>query len=253
MAYSGGKWVESENSVQANTYSPCAIDKSRTELTEETITTPKGTVYSVELKIRLSQGIPNNVAGFYYAVRTTSSASRWATVEEIGKVHDIGKVSIKKYKEKDGIIYSESVTDERTFYISVFTIYDVGGNEVISEPKTIKVDRTISADLFWKVSKGLLKLTISAVGNRPIEHVPELILCGCNDGEFITNNNDPKAVEFIRINAVDLEKPQKEYSQSYDLAKDNYRKNMKFFLFEANPVRSEKFTLRWFQGFTGKV
>lgn len=256
MAYSGGKWVESENSVQANTYSPCAIDKSRTELTEETITTPKGTVYSVELKIRLSQGIPNNVAGFYYAVRTTSSASRWATVEEIGKVHDIGKVSIKKYKEKDGIIYSESVTDERTFYISVFTIYDVGGNEVISEPKTIKVDRTISADLFWKVSKGFLgslKLTISAVGNRPIEHVPELVLCGCNDGEFITNNNDPKAVEFIRINAVDLEKPQKEYSQSYDLAKDNYRKNMKFFLFEANPVRSEKFTLRWFQGFTGKV
>ena len=96
-------------------------------------------------------------------------------------------------------------------------------------------------------------MTISAVGNRPIEHVPELILCGCNDGEFITNNNDPKAVEFIRINAVDLEKPQKEYSQSYDLAKDNYRKNMKFFLFEANPVRSEKFTLRWFQGFTGKV
>ena len=39
----------------------------------------------------------------------------------------------------------------------------------------------------------------------------------------------------------------------YDLAKVNYRKNMKFFLFEANPVRSEKFTLRWFQGFSGKV
>lgn len=256
MAYSGGKWVESENSIQANTYSPCAIDKNRTELTEETITTPKGAVYSVELKIRLSQGIPNNVAGFYYAVRTTSSASRWATIEEIGKSHDIGKVSIKKYKEKDSIIYSDSVTDERTFYISVFTIYDVGGKEVVSEPKTIKVDRTISADLFWKVSKGFLgslKLTISVVGNRPIEHIPELVLCGCNDGEFIINHDDPKAVEFIRINAVDLEKPQKEYSQSYDLAKVNYRKNMKFFLFEANPVRSEKFTLRWFQGFSGKV
>ena len=256
MAYSGGKWVESENSVQANTYSPCAIDKNRTELTEETITTPKGTVYSVELKIRLSQGIPNNVAGFYYAVRTTSSASRWAAIEEIGKAHDIGKVSIKKYKEKDGIIYSDSVTDERTFYISVFTIYDVGGKEIISEPRTIKVDRTISADLFWKVSKGFLgslKLTISVVGNRPIKHVPELILCGCNDGEFIINYDDPKAVEFIRINAIDLEKTQKEYSQGYDLAKFNYRKNMKFFLFEANPVRSEKFTLRWFQGFSGKV
>ena len=256
MAYSGGKWVESENSVQVNTYSPCAIDKSRTELTEETITTPKGTVYSVELKIRLSQRIQGNVAGFYYAVRTTSSASRWAAIEEIGKVHDIGKVSIRQYKEKDGIIYSGSVTDERTFYISVFTIYDVGGKEVISEPKTFKVDRTISADLFWRVSKsflGALKLTIFAVGNRPIEHIPELILCGCNAGEFIINHDDPKAVEFIRINAVDLEKPQKEYSQSYDLEKVNYRKNMKFFLFEANPVRSEKFTLRWFQGFSGKV
>lgn len=256
MAYSGGKWVESENSIQANTYSPCAIDKNRTELTEETITTPKGTVYSVELKIRLSQGIPNNVAGFYYAVRTTSSASRWATIEEIGKSHDIGKVSIKKYKEKDSIIYSDSVTDERTFYISVFTIYDVGGKEVVSEPKTIKVDRTIAADLFWKVSKGFLgslKLTISIVGNRPIEHVPELVLCGCNEGEFILTHDDPKAVEFIRINPVDLDKPQKDYTQSFDLEKTNYRKNMKFFLFETNPVRSEKFTLRWFQGFSGKL
>ena len=256
MAYSGGKWVESDNSVQANTYSSCSIDKNRTELVEETIATPKGTVYSIELKIRLAKGIPNNVTGFYYAVRTTSSASRWATIEEIGKAHDISKISIKTYSEKNGIIYSESVKDERTFYISVFTIYDVGGKEVISEPKTAKVDRTISADLFWKVSKGFLgslKLTISIVGNRPIEHVPELVLCGCNDGEFILNHDDPKAVEFIRINAVDLDKPQKDYTQSYDLARANYHKNMKFFLFETNPVRSEKFTLRWFQGFSGKV
>lgn len=256
MAYSGGKWVESDNSVQANTYSSCSIDKKRTELVEENIVTPKGTVYSVDLKIRLAKGIPNNVAGFYYAVRTTSSASRWATIEEIGKAHDISKISIKKYKEKDGIIYTESVKDERTFYISVFTVYDIGGKEVISEPKTAKVDRTISADLFWKVSKGLLgslKLTISIVGNRPIEHVPELVLCGCNDGEFILTHDDPKAIEFIRINEVDLDKPQKNYTQSYDLAIVNYHKNMKFFLFETNPVRSEKFMLRWFQGFSGKV
>lgn len=256
MAYSGGKWVESDNSVQANTYSSCAIDKNRTELVEETIATPKGTVYSVDLRIRLAQGMPTNVAGFYYAVRTTVSASRWATIEEIGKAHDIGKISIKKYKENDGIIYSESVKDERTFYISVFTVYDVGGKEVVSEPKTAKVDRTISADLFWKVSKGFLgslKLTISIAGNRPIEHVPELVLCGCNDGEFILTHDDPKAVEFIRINAVDLDKPQKDYTQSYDIARANYHKNMKFFLFETNPVRSEKFTLRWFQGFSGKV
>ena len=256
MAYSGGKWVESDNSVQANTYSSCAIDKSRTELVEETIATPKGTVYSVDLRIRLTQGMPTNVAGFYYAVRTTASASRWATIEEIGKAHDISKISIKKYKENDGIIYSESVKDERTFYISVFTVYDVGGKEVVSEPKTAKVDRTISADLFWKVSKGFLgtlKLTISIAGNRPIEHVPELVLCGCNDGEFILTHDDPKAVEFIRINAVDLDKPQKDYTQSYDIARANYHKNMKFFLFETNPVRSEKFTLRWFQGFSGKV
>ena len=256
MAYSGGKWVESENSFQANTYSPCSIDKNQTELTEEAITTPRGTVYSVELKVRLSQGIPNNVAGFYYAVRTTSSETRWATIEEIGKAHDISKIGIKKYKENNGIIFADSVTDERTFYISVFTIYDVGGREVISEPKTAKVDRTISADLFWKVSKGIFgspKLTISVVGNRPIDRVPELVLCGCNEGDFILTHDDPKAIEFIHINAVDLDKPQKNYTQSYDLERVNFRKNIKFFLFEMNPVRSEKFTLRWFQGFSGKV
>lgn len=256
MAYSGGKWIESENSIQVNTFSPCPIDKKRTELVEESITTPSGIVNSVNLKIRLSKEIPNNVVGFYCTVRTSTSASRWATLEEIGTANDVRRIGIKEYKNNNGILISESVTNERTFYISVFTIYDVRGKEIISDPKTAKVDRMLSADLFWKVSKGLfgsLKLTFSIAGNRPIDRIPELVLCGCNDGEFLTAYDDSKAVELKHINSLDLEEPQDNYTKSYELDKSSYHKGMKFFLFEKNPTQSEKFTIRWCQGFKGKV
>ena len=256
MAYSGGTWISSENEVHANTYSACAIDKNETELREDVITTPQGLVYSIDLKIRIAGTIPNNVVGFYYAVRTASAATRWGSVDDIGKAPDIYRVSIKEYRAKGGIVYSSSVKEEKTFYISMFTIYEFGGKEIISEPKALKLDRPISADLFWKVTKSLfgsLKLTVSVEGNRPIDHIPELVLCACYDSEFITSYNDPKAIELIRVPSIDLESAQSHYSQNYDIDKSGYNKSYKYFLFEVNPVRSEKFTLRWLQGFSGKV
>lgn len=255
MAHSGGTWLESENSVQVNSYSPCSIDKKRTEITEKAISTPKGTIYSTELKIRLDSPASSNVVGFYYAVRTAYCDSKWAKVDEIGNSQDISKISLTKYRAQDGIAFSASVTNEQAFYVSVFTIHNVNGREIVSEPKTAKVNRVAVADLFWKVSKSILsapKLTINIVGNRPIERAPELVLCCCGEKEYITSPDDAKAVEIIHLPAKDLDEPQTNYTTVYELPKVNV-KGVKFFLFELNPMRSEQFTLRWFQGFTGKV
>lgn len=259
MAYSGGTWVESDNTVQINTYTSCSIDKDRTELREESISTPQGVWHNMEIKIRLADPIPSNVQGFYYAVRTASDTSRWASISDINRSSDIQRVSINHFNEKKEIIYTVSVKNETSFYISVFTIYAANGQEIVSEPKAMRLDRPVFADLFWKVSKSIfggIKLFINVTGNRPLEHIPELVLCACYENEFITSHEDSRAIVLMQIPTVELETAQKEYSQVYDI-QCNYSgkdlKRFKLFLFEKAPVRSEKFTLRWQQGFSGKV
>lgn len=259
MAYSGGTWVSSGNTVEVNTYTSCSIDKKTTELREENIATPQGAWCNLEIKIRMSGPIPSNVQGFYYAVRTASDASRWAAISDIGMAPDIHRISIKNYNGKNEIVYTETVKNETSFYISVFTIYAVGEKEIVSEPKTLRIDRPIFADLFWKVTKGFLggmKLALEISGNRPLDHIPDLVLCVCYENEFITSPDDSRAIVIKQIPSVDLETPRRQVSQSYDIecgysGKDI--KRLKFFLFETAPVRSEKFTLRWQQGFMGKV
>ena len=259
MAYSGGTWVGSDNTVEVNTYTSCGIDKNRTELREENISTPQGVWCNLEIKIRMSGPIPSNVQGFYYTVRTASDASRWAVISDIGRATDIHRISIKNYSSRDEIVYTETIKNETSFYISVFTIYAAGDKEIVSEPKTLRIDRPIFADLFWKVTKsffGGMKLAVEVSGNRPLDRIPDLVLCACSENEFIDSHTDSRAIVLKQIPSVDLETPQKQFSQTYDVecsysGKDI--KRLKFFLFETAPVKSEKFTLRWQQGFMGKV
>lgn len=259
MAYSGGAWVSSDNSVEVNTYTPCAIDRNMTELREESISTPQGSLCSIEIKIKMAEPIPRNALGFYYAVRTASDSSRWAATDDIGRASDIRRVSLENYKSKNEIVYTESVKDEMSFYISVFTIYGVGGKEVISEPKTLRLDRPVFADLFWKVSKGIfsgMKLSIDVSANRPLDRIPDLALCACYDNEFISSHDDSRSIVLKQLPEINLETPQKFFSRTYDVDcgfSGKELKRMKLFLFETAPVRSEKFTLRWQQGFMGKV
>lgn len=259
MAYSGGVWVGSENSVEVDTYTSCGIDRNRTELREESISTPQGIWCNIEIKIRMAEPVPENALGFYYAVRTASDASRWATVSDIGKAPDIRRISVENYNIRNEIVYTETVKDEPAFYISVFTIYHAGGKEVVSKPKTLRLDRPVFADLFWKVSKGIfsgVKLSIDISANRPLERIPDLALCACNENEFITSHDNPRSIVLKRFSEVNLETPQKLISRTYDVDcgySGKELKKMKLFLFEMSPVRSEKFTLRWQQGFMGKV
>lgn len=259
LAYSGGKWINSENSIEVNTYSSCGIDKKATSMEESMISGRKGISYRIDLKIHLSGKIPSNVSAFYYTVRTAKSTNRWATLEEIGKTPDIQKVSLATYQKQGFIPYQDFVLNETTFFISVFTCYSAGGKEIVSEPQKMKIDRPLNANLFWSVSYGMfdgLKLMIELSGNKPIEYVPELYLCVCDAGQFITSQDDKNAELVMKVPSVDLDTPVTEYRKSYSVKTDlpaKYLKKCRYFLFEQDTTSGDNIMLRWKQGFSGKV
>ena len=259
LAYSGGKWINSENSIEVNTYSSVGIDKKATSMEESMISGRNGISYRIDLKIYLSGKIPSNVSFFYYTVRTAKSANRWATLEEIGKNPDIQKVSLVTYQKQGYIPYQDFVLNETTFFISVFTCYSAGGKEIVSEPQKMKIDRPLNANLFWSVSYGMfdgLKLMIELSGNKPIQYVPELYLCVCDAGQFIASQDDKNAELVMKISSVDLDTPVTEYRKSYSVKPDlpaRYLKKCRYFLFEQDTTSGDNIMLRWKQGFSGKV
>ena len=259
MAYSGGTWVSSDNSVEVNTYTLCAIDRERTELREESISAPQGVWCNINIRIRMAEPVPGNTAGFYYAVRTASDSSRWATANDIGRASDICRISLENYNGSHEIVYTGTAKDETAFYISVFTVYYANGKEIISDPSTLRLDRPVFADLFWRVNKNILggaKLSIDISANRALDRIPELALCACRENEFLNAYDDAHSIILAQFPEVNLDSPQKQISKVYNIDcgySGKELKKMKLFLFETDPVRSEKYTLRWQQGFAGKV
>ena len=258
-AYSGGKWLSSENSIGINTYSSCGIDKKGTEIEENMISGRNGVNYRIDLKIRISGNIPSSVVGFYYVVRSSTSTERWPKVEDINKATDIQKVSVAAYENRGYIPFQDFVVNETGFFVSLFTIHEFNGREIVSEPARLKIERPLLADLFWSVSYGIfdgLKLHIEMQGNRPIEYVPELYLCVCDSSQFIASYDDRNAQVIMQIPMDDLNSPQNKYSRTYSVTTDissKYLKKCKYFLFEPTNYGNDNVSLRWKQGFLGKV
>lgn len=259
LAYSGGKWINSDNNVEVNTYTSCAIDKKLTYMEERMISGRNGISYRIDLKIYLAGEVPANASAFYYTVRTAKSENRWADLEEVGKAADIQKISLATYQNQGFIPYQDFVMSETTFFISVFTCYSTGGKEIVSEPQKMKIDRPLNANLFWAVSYGMfhgLQLTITLSGNKPIEYVPKLILCVCDANQFIVSQDDKNAQVLMRISSVDLTNPVIEYCKTYSVKTTlpaKYLKKCKYFLFEQDTTDGDNIMLRWKQGFSGKV
>lgn len=259
LAYSGGKWINSDNSVEVNTYTSCAIDKKLTYMEERMISGRNGISYRIDLKIYLAGEVPANASAFYYTVRTAKSENRWADLEEVGKAVDIQKISLATYQKQGFIPYQDFVMSETTFFISVFTCYSTGGKEIVSEPQKMKIDRPLNANLFWAVSYGMfdgLQLTITLSGNKPIEYVPELILCVCDANQFIASQDDKNVQVLMRIPSVDLTNSVTEYRKTYPVKTAlpaKYLKKCKYFLFEQDTTDGDNIMLRWKQGFSGKV
>lgn len=259
LAYSSGKWIKSENSIEINTYTSCAIDKKTTCMEESMISGRNGISYRIDLKICLAGRIPSNVSAFYYTVRTANSTNRWASLEEIGKSSDIQRVTLSTYQKHGYIPYQDFILNETTFFISVFTCYSAGSKEIVSEPQKLKFDRPLKANLFWAVSYGMfdgLKLSVELSGNRPLEYVPELILCACDANQFLASQDDKNAQMIIRIPSVDLDAPVTVYRKTYTVNTElpvKYLKKCKYFLFEQDTTSGDNIMLRWKQGFSGKV
>ncbi len=259
LAYSGGKWMDSENSIEVNTFSACGIDRKTTGMDESMISGRNGVCYRIDLKIRLSGTIPPGVSAFYYTVRTAKSANRWAVMEELGKSPDIQRITLAAYQKQGCIPYQDFVLNETSFYISVFTCHSAGGKEIVSEPQKMRLDRPLNANLFWSVSYGLfdgLKLTVELRGNRPIEYVPELFLCVCDADRFLASQDDRNGRLLMRVPSVELDALETEYRKTYAVTADlpaRYLKKCRYFLFQQDTNSGDNIMLRWKQGFSGKV
>jgi hypothetical protein len=259
LAFSSGNWLRSDNSPQLNTYSPCSIDKAASQFHEDAIDGLQESSYNIELHLKIGGLISPSVVGFYYAVRTSASQNRWPATAEIGIASDIHRMSLAAYQKNGEILYTETAREEGSYYVSLFTIYNLGGKEIISNPKPCRFDRPLTADLFWKVSKSLfgeMKLSIEISAYRPMARIPELALCACADSQHLLFYSDPKAMKLLTVPAIELGMPQKVYRNSYDVKTDLSSKQLKgtkFFIFEVTPIAGENFTLHWIKGFKGKV
>lgn len=259
LAYSGGTWLRSSNSPQVNTYSPCSIDKALSQFNEKPIVGFAESTYNIELHLKIANPIPSNVVGFYYTVRTktlSGEGAPWVDKQEIGAAPDIRKVGLKSYQSSSEIVCTETAREESSYYVSLFTIYNFGGTEVVSNASKCRFDRPLTADLFWKASKcvfGGYKLTIEISANRPIDRIPALVLCVCGDGQHLLSQSDPKGRRIHEMPETKVKAPNKTHKVTIDFSTNTALKGLKLFLFEASAVPNEKFTLRWTKGFSGKV
>ena len=257
-AFSGGKWLISQNSLEINTYTSCEIDKNLTQISERLIESSSGNSYSVEFNIKVSEPVPNNAVAFWCVVRTKSEPSKpapWASAEDIATANDAFRVTVDTYRKREGLIYTTTAKHEDAYYITMFTVYDVGGKEVVSAPFRRKFERPVEARLFWKVAKPFLgnpKLSVEIRANRFIYRRPKLVLCCCPQNAYLSSYNDPRAVMVMELAELELEKPQKDITWDFEVS-SSIPKNSKLFLFESDPKQNENYSLSWASGFKGRI
>lgn len=245
-------------SIAARTYKTVAISKSNTEMYEAPIPGREGR-YSIDINIKMDGAIPGSVTGFYYTARTAGSSRRWASAEEIRSSPDIRKISADEYRNRGAMVCRMSVRNENCFYITVFTVYKSGGKEEVSEPSKLRISRSLNADLFWGVRcnrAGGLTLSIEMKGNRPIDHVPELVLCACDKDKYMMSEDTEGTYKLAFIPEKDLDTPTAQYMNEINIRTQFQQKQLKrfkFFLYIRNSDKCEKIALRWRTGFDGKV
>ena len=253
LAFSGGDWLRSKNDITLFTYLSCQIDKDLTMFRE-----PSMAHGQAGLLIKLINPLPKNVSGFFYTIRTKNSPNEsapWADINEIKSAQDIHRISLTEYQKGNELIDTKLVQDKSSYYVSLFTIYNINGKEIISTPQKCRLNRPLEANVFWKIDKtflGGLKLSIEITANRPFERIPKWILKSSD--EFLISHS-AGGTELLVIPEVVSMQPQKVYKNNYDIPAMSLGqiKNKNFFLFEAERIETEDFAVRWNKGFSGKV
>ena len=258
--FSGGEWLLSKNSVEVNTYGLCEVDRKLSQIRENLITGAGKSISNIEFSIKIAGQIPSAAIAFWYAVRTKSahnSGAPWADASEIGSAHDVIKIPVENYKERGEMLYTATAKDEDAYYVTLFTVYNVNGREVISSPFKRKFDRPLEARIVWSVTKPFLgilgkwKLQVEIKPNRAISGHPKLILCS-SDGHLLSPD-DARAFVVHEVAETVFDSLFDSYSKEYELDPSKISSNTKLFLFEKSSNENERYSLIWADGFSGKV
>jgi len=210
------------------------------------------------MHIKIAEPIPHNAKELWYFVRTKSIVNKqapWVESNEINEAPDIIKVPVDTYKKNGLLLYNETIRDVDAFYVTMYTIYNFNGKTIISAPHKRRIDRPLNAHIFWKVIKpifGKSKLSIEIQPNRAFMRHPKLILCSCFQDQHLLSHTDSKAEIITEISEIEFDEPQKIYKKEYEIS-STITKNRKLFLFEINHNSNENFSLKWANGFLGKV
>jgi len=222
---------------------PCSIDKASSGFRKN------------NLYFKIDGVIPPNVAGFYYAARTEKSQNRWPAVGSIGVDTDIRRIKLADYRKYGEILYTETTHNEGTYFVSLFTIYNAGGKEIVSNPNPCRIDRPLEVKIFWEVSKPLLgnsKLSIEIKPSRPITRLPKLYLCTSLQGRHLLHYTDENAEVLMEIPEQELDFPQKNIKREHKIDSvifSKLAKKSKLFLFAEKSVPNEKyFPIKRFKG-----
>jgi len=260
---SAGNRPASQNNAQISTYSPCEIDGAQSQIKKDQPFLHGGnSAYNIELSIKVTGSIPDNVTEFWYFVRTKPVASMedpWVEAKETASATDIKKAAIGTYKKNGEILFTTTAKDEYAYYVTLFTVYEINGKKFISLPSRLRFDRVLNANIFWKVTKPIIgnrRLSIEIKPNRSLIRLPKLILCASLQGQHLENYTDENAKTLMEIQEQELDAPQTIFKKDYEIispVSSQLTKNSKLYLFVISSVQNECYSLRRAEGFTGRI
>jgi serine/threonine protein kinase len=260
---SAGSKPSNQTNTQISTYSPCEIDKTQSQIIkDQQISKGGNTVYNVELSIKTSSVIPDNAAEFWYFVRVKPAAGGsdpWVEAKEITAAKDMHKITINDYKKRGEILFTVTAKDEGAYYVTMFTVFNINGKQVVSLPSKTRLDRKLDANIFWKVAKPIIgnrRLTIEIKPNRALTRLPKFILCASLQGQHLESSTDANSSILMEIQEQELEKPHAFFKKDYEITSpvsSQLTKNSKLYLFVISPSQNECYSLRRAEGFTGKI
>jgi serine/threonine protein kinase len=117
----------------------------------------------------------------------------------------------------------------------------------------------LNANVFWKATKPIIgkpKLSIEIKPNRSLTRLPKFILCANLQGRHLESSTDENSKILMEIKEQGLDAPVASFKKDYEIVSPIFSqltKESKLFLFVKSFAPSECYSLRWAEGFTGKI
>jgi serine/threonine protein kinase len=117
----------------------------------------------------------------------------------------------------------------------------------------------LNANVFWKVVKPLIgnrRLSIEIKPNRALTRLPKFVLCASLQGQYLQNHTGEDAQILTEIPEQELDPPQMTFKKDYEIispVSSQLTKHSKLFLYALSSDPNECYSLRWAEGFTGKI